>query len=833
MQTLVFTIFAKNYLPHARALMDSVMQRHPDLGRAAILVDRPDGYFDPLAERFEIVPSEDLPIEESRRFHFKYSLLELSTAVKPYATQYLLDRYGPENIVYFDPDILLYSSLDSILGRLKTHSFLLTPHITSPLGDDRRPTELDILRSGAFNLGFMALRDCAESRGLLSWWKCRLQDHCRVDLANGLFVDQKWLDLAPGLFPGMGIVRDPGCNVAYWNLSHRRVECLTPQRTAPQRKAAENVVVPDEERTCARGGGKWLVNGEPLVFFHFSGFDAERPEAISRHQNRFELASLEPAARFLYQEYAAALLQRGYAECKDWPYAYGVFADGSPIPDVVRQRYEAIEPTADPFSEKGQLDFIHSMACCRADGGLGRLAAGIYRSRSDVRNAFPNPEGEDRERFLRWLLTYGAAEYGLGEAFLRPFREDWEEAVLGISNPLARLKRRSMLALAKRRVKGAASRRPQKIRTRAAFGINFVGYVRSEMGVGESVRCAVRAAKAAGTPVRVKSVDWTDGPFRLQDRSVAEDREFPYAFNIFHVNADQSPEVLAQLGEKFTRGKFNIGYWAWELEEFPTQWEASFRYFQEIWTPSFFCAEAIARVSPAPVLRVPHAIHPGAVAALDRAAFGLPQNAFVFLCVFDLMSGFERKNPLGAIAALRAAFQGSDRYHLALKINHAERHSDRLEQIRNAAQGLPVTILARTMDRADVAGLMNCCDCLISLHRSEGFGLTLAEAMFFGKPVIATAYSGNLDFTREDNSFLVRFQMTTVPPGCEPYRQGARWADPDVSHAAEQMRLVAQSAAARVERARRGQQFVRSELAAPAVGEIMKRRLELLRARLK
>jgi hypothetical protein len=224
MQTIVFTIFAKNYLAHARALMDSLKRHYPDVGLSAILVVRADGYFDSLAEDFEIVSSEELPIRASREFHFKYSLLELSPAAKPYAMQFLLDRHGAKNIIYFDPDILLYASLDSILARLQSHSFLLTPHLTSPLWDDRRPTELDILRSGAFNLGFLALRDGAESRALLPWWQSRLEDHCRVDLAGGLFVDQRWMDLEPGLFPRMGILRDPGCNVANWNLSHRKVE---------------------------------------------------------------------------------------------------------------------------------------------------------------------------------------------------------------------------------------------------------------------------------------------------------------------------------------------------------------------------------------------------------------------------------------------------------------------------------------------------------------------------------------------------------------------------------------------------------------------------------
>ncbi|HEY7336668.1 MAG TPA: glycosyltransferase [Bryobacteraceae bacterium] len=817
MQTIVFTVFAKNYLPYARVLMDSVKRWNPQVGRVAFLVDRVDGYFDPCAEDFEIVSSEQLPIEASRAFHFKYSILELSTAIKPHAIRFLLDRGGVENVLYFDPDIRLHASLDSILSRLESHSFLLTPHLTSPLADERRPSELDILRSGAFNLGFIALRNCSESRDLLSWWQSRLDDHCRVDLANGLFVDQRWLDLAPGLFPGMGIVRDPGCNVAYWNLGHRRVE---------------------------QGADRWLVNGEPLIFFHFSGFDAERPESISRYQNRFDLDSLNPPARRLFLSYAGALLERGYAECKKWPYAYGAFSNGEPIPDVARSLgYSMPDATADPFSDSGYQDVVRSATASPRGGVLRPLAAAIYDSRPDLQRAFPDPDGEDRARFLRWLLTFGAMEHGLSQSFLEPFRQDWESTVSAIPSALERLRHRSLLAVCNRKLKSRflpsplskdAQSEPNGRANRSAFGINFVGYVRSEMGVGESVRCAIRAARAAEFAFSVKSVDRAGGPYRLMDGSVADNAAsgLPYLFNIFHVNADQTPSVMLAVQHEIALDRFNVGYWAWELEEFPARWAPSFGYFREVWTPSSFCADAIARASPVPVLRVPHAVHVNEIAALDRSDFGIPEDRFAFLHCFDLMSGFERKNPLGAIAAFRAAFQGDASCHLVLKVNHAELHTEQMEQIRQASAGLPVTILERTIGRADLNALMNCCDCLISLHRSEGFGLTMAEAMFLGKPVIATAYSGNLDFTREDNSFLVRFKMTTVAPGCQPYDKGLRWADPDTDHAAEQMRIVFRSAETRTAKAHRGREFVRRELAPRAVGAMMRRRLELLHSRL-
>jgi hypothetical protein len=164
--------------------------------------------------------------------------------------------------------------------------------------------------------------------------------------------------------------------------------------------------------------------------------------------------------------------------------------------------------------------------------------------------------------------------------------------------------------------------------------------------------------------------------------------------------------------------------------------------------------------------------------------------------------------------------------YVVLKINHAERNEDRLAQIRKAAAGLPATILARTIDCPDVVALMNCRDGLVSLHRSEGFG---PRKPCLGKPAIANPYCSNLDFAREDNCFLVRFEMTTVPSGCDLFPQGACWADPDVVHAAEPTRSAAQSAETPAERARRGRQFVKSELAPSVAGGVMKRRLKRLR----
>lgn len=225
---------------------------------------------------------------------------------------------------------------------------------------------------------------------------------------------------------------------------------------------------------------------------------------------------------------------------------------------------------------------------------------------------------------------------------------------------------------------------------------------------------------------------------------------------------------------------------------------------------------------------MPHAIQVQACAAAGRTALGIAEDAFVFLTIFDLLSVFERKNPLAVIEAFRQAFSGSPNHHLVLKVNNSQHRPGEMARIREAAANLPLTIIDRTIDRAHVTSLIEMADCLVSLHRSEGFGLTIAEAMYLSKAVLVTGYSGNLDFTKADNAFLVDYNLVPVPGGCDPYDVGNVWADPQMNSAVTQMRLAAGNAELRQTRARKGCDFVRSHLSLQAVGELMAARLRLL-----
>ena len=304
----VVTIIAKNYLAHARVLMDSVRQSDPSFMRFVLLVDQPEGYFDPSNEDFTVISSEDLAIPKTRWFHFKYSVLELSTAVKPYFLSWLFKSYDLTKIIYLDPDIRVFESLAVITSLLDTSQLVLTPHLTDVLNDDRQPSELHILRCGVYNLGFIGLRKTAEVDKFLLWWQGHLYSQCVVDLSSGLFVDQRWVDMVPGAFSNVAILRDVGYNVAYWNLSHR---------------------------ILSHKDGRVSVNGQALYFFHFSGYNPSYPDVLSKHQDRVSLDD-RTDVRVLCDRYRDELLLRGVVEASSWPYTHGRFENGCPIPDVGR-----------------------------------------------------------------------------------------------------------------------------------------------------------------------------------------------------------------------------------------------------------------------------------------------------------------------------------------------------------------------------------------------------------------------------------------------------------------------------------------------------------------
>lgn len=333
------------------------------------------------------------------------------------------------------------------------------------------------------------------------------------------------------------------------------------------------------------------------------------------------------------------------------------------------------------------------------------------------------------------------------------------------------------------------------------FGINIVGYVRGEFGLGESARAQIRSIKAADIPHAIRNID--SSSHGNGDNTFAEDftEDNPYAINLLNFNAEAMPEFLDNVGADYLKGKYNIGYWAWELPTFPQEWEWLFQYYDEIWVPSGYCAEALSVVSPVPIVKIMHSINlpePNLTREETIIPDGLggethfPKDKFIFLFMFDFHSTIARKNPLGVIEAFKRAFRNTNQdVTLMIKFSNSKHYPKELELVKNAAQGYSsIQFIDARLPKEVVNALFYNCDCYISLHRAEGFGLTMAEAMYYDKPVIATGYSSNIEFMNTGNSFLVSYDLVKVVEDSGSYKKGNIWANPNVEHAAALMHYV-------------------------------------------
>jgi predicted O-linked N-acetylglucosamine transferase (SPINDLY family)/glycosyltransferase involved in cell wall biosynthesis len=362
---------------------------------------------------------------------------------------------------------------------------------------------------------------------------------------------------------------------------------------------------------------------------------------------------------------------------------------------------------------------------------------------------------------------------------------------------------------------------------RQNLGINIAGYISGEFGIGEGVRANIRAASAAGIPFNINN--FTRSPHRHQDTSYQNfSRDNPYPVNLIQVNADEVKTFLKYAGASYFENRYSIGFWAWEIPEFPPQWQPAFDCFHEIWTYSNFCAEAISIASPIPVIKVMPSISLPAP-SLFREALGLPEDKFIFLFVFDFCSRIERKNTLAVIEAFKQAFGGDDRAMLLLKSSNSHKFAEQQETLKlGIKDSANIKHIDGYLAKDEINALLYNCDCYVSLHRCEGFGLTMAEAMFYGKPVIATGYSSNTEFMNVGNSFLVKYKLTEIAADCGPYKQGNIWAEPDTEHAAYLMRYVFNNYREAQQIGAVAAREIKTLLSPQAAGSKIKKRLEYI-----
>ena len=321
----IFTICSNNYVPMAKVLVQSVRQHHQNATLYLCLADKllPDSEFYP--PDCQVIVAEDLNIPEFPQFAFRYDVLEFNTAIKPFMLLDLLKR-GHDGVLYFDPDIEVFSPLDSIAHKLdEGASFVLTPHLLQPAEGDSDPDDVGVMRAGVYNLGFLGVGATEEVPATLNWWARRLRYQCIGDQDRGLFVDQKFIDLVPGFADSVQIVRDSRYNVAYWNLAQRHLE---------------------------HDGKGWRVDGEELAFFHFSGFDCADHMRLSKYSRAFCGDAIPPAVQAIMRHYSDRVMANGYHKARCIPYAYGHFASGALIPAQARRVFRAQYGhwSGDPFT---------------------------------------------------------------------------------------------------------------------------------------------------------------------------------------------------------------------------------------------------------------------------------------------------------------------------------------------------------------------------------------------------------------------------------------------------------------------------------------------------
>lgn len=312
-KTVAFTSAAVNYLPKVRKLMDSVRRHHPEFETVLALADERGTAIDFSSEPLDrVIALDDLDIPDRRRWTYYHTIVELATAIKPYVLKALLAEPDVDRVIYFDPDMVLFSRLDDMLQALDEAQLVLTPHLTSPETtlEGVRDNEISALKHGVYNLGFIGVRSTPEGRRFADWWADRIHHFCVADIPGGLFTDQRWIDLVPAFFDGVGILKNPRFNVATWNIPTRKVD-----------------------GNMADG---FTVDGNPLGFYHFTGFDSGAHHAMAG-----KYARDNPSVAELIQWYAdeTRFDQDEPAAAVRW--AYGSYDNGDAIPLSHRRLYRA------------------------------------------------------------------------------------------------------------------------------------------------------------------------------------------------------------------------------------------------------------------------------------------------------------------------------------------------------------------------------------------------------------------------------------------------------------------------------------------------------------
>lgn len=816
-----------NFLAHARTMMESYRKHNPDGRMFLLLLDDPECKADTKNDPFIIVRPEDLGVPRLGGLNMLYNAYEFSMSLRPHFLRYLQEKHGSEKLAFLDSDLYITGSLKAAEKLLDTHSIVLTPSFLEPIPEDGYfPSDRDFLTAGIFNGGFFACRTCDETSDILSWMAERLEKYSFVRPEECMFGDQAWLDMIPAIAPTMAVLRDSGYNVSHWNL---------------------------HERMITENNGIRMAGNDPLVFYHFSGFDPEASGIISRHQNRFTLKD-HPALEKLFEEYREKLLAHKYADIRPLPYGFGHFKNGVVISPAIRRIFESVGGIAryeNPF-EVGPGTFFEWLTTPITHLGkklaLWNVHIELWKLSMEAQAKFAKPATADIGAFCHWICRERAKELDLDPFFTASLLP--HVTVVGparISRWKLMLRRRhsfqpyQTLCNVVRKMIGRNlynRLKPRRdpmyaLKLRVSFrpggggvssGLNVVSSATARTGIAEGMRGLIAALEKTSVPLT--HIDSLATPGRQQQEH-SRVLDFPYDTTIVGGGLREIEQSLFSMNIPISARKQLIGYVPWELPHLPEA-EAQFleNTFNEIWAPSSFTTEAIGRSVKIPVVTMPLPVDISSVSEKSRSDFGLPEHTFIFLFAFDMHSRIERKNPEGLITSFIQTFGSQKDVMLVLSIKNSAdfpREYKALSLMTKSHQN--IRLHTDYLPRPDMLALLRCANCFVSLHRSEGFGLLIAESMALGVPVIATDYGGSTDFVNTSTGFPVSYELVTLKKDAGPYTAGEMWAEPDTMTAAALMKHVVCDPADVSEKAARASELMKTAYSKESIGARMKERL--------
>jgi glycosyltransferase involved in cell wall biosynthesis len=631
----------------------------------------------------------------------------------------------------------------------------------------------------------LAVADTSEARELLARWMDRVREGAAAlrSSLDGLSLARE-LDRLRDATPADLTVR-----AALRMLPEHPIhELSAPEWAADPEAFAGSHVEIDEN-------GHVVVAARQLCVFDFGA------PFTSQDGPRAELAA----------QYAEELDRHGHSKLEQTPYAHGVLGRRDQLGQRLRRsaaeaaRAGAIQ--APLLSERGAEEFLAWLREPAPEGGsagVNRFHYGLYRDHPWMRRYYPHLDGGDAPRLLDWARGDGRAQVPIPDDLL-------PDATPG-DQPSATRHARANRDLIR--------------------GVNLTGFLHAEFGLGEAARLLVKGLDARKIPVLPLGA--THSHLTRQQTEFGALPAFAEGFpvNILCVNGNLIPGLVEEAPWLF-RDRHTIAVWFWETNRLPEEWMPAFEHLDELWLASHFMAEMITPLSPVPVraVRLPVSLPP--TVPFDRRAYGIPEGDYLFLFLFDWHSAPHRKNPRGLIEAFTSAFPPSSGASLLIKSIQGIDFPAQFEEVALAASRYPhVHLVDRHVSWREKNAIIAGCDCYVSLHRSEGFGLTIAEAMWLGKPVIATAYGGNLEFMSPENSRLIPY--VPAPVGEEAaaatlsmarYPADAVWADPDVAAAADAMRWAFENRDEAREMGRRGARDIRHAHSPESAGETIERAL--------